>query len=630
MRKFQSVLTGVTANVLKMGATVEGAALSVVGFTTKIAAGLDKLWWSSQRTGSTVAGMKALTFAAAQTGSSAEAAQGALESLARFVRNNPGAEGFFNRLGVQTRDASGNMRDMSTIFTGVGQKLSQMPYYRANQYAQMLGIDENTLMAMRRGLGQFSAQYTQMAAAIGFDADRAAASSNRFMTSLRSFSQLAGLARDKIGSNFAGGLAGSLDSLRKRVIENFPKIEKVITSGVKDLLAMADAITRVIFRLIQAAADIEAWWTTLGKGTRQLIEVFGGLLIAWRLLNTAILTSPFGIITMLGASLLALYDDYETWKEGGQSLIDWGKWEPDIQAALKNIRELMGSIKKLSDEVLKLFAIDPKKWTVKWEFENLSQNLGELGKMLNLIGDLLNALNEGRWADAAGIGKQLLKQGSEKPDAIPGVTKSAMDTRKWILKKYGAANDALNRYLPEWIGGAPAPRGIRNNNPGNLNFVGQKGAEIEKTGGRFARFQTPFDGLRAMSRQLTLYAGRGINTIEKIINKWAPGNENNTGAYIKAISQQLGIAPDALLNLHNPKIMSSLMDGIVQHENGRNPYSSELISRAAVAGMGGNVQQETTINVYGATDPAATGMDIAGRQTSVNARLIGQTKQRAY
>ncbi len=45
---------------------------------------------------------------------------------------------------------------------------------------------------------------------------------------------------------------------------------------------------------------------------------------------------------------------------------------------------------------------------------------------------------------------------------------------------------------------------------------------------------------------------------------------------------------------------------------------------------GSGIQQETTINVYGATDPVATGMDIAGRQTSVNARLIGQTKQRAY
>ncbi len=215
MRKFQSVLTGVTANVLKMGATVEGAALSVVGFTTKIAAGLDKLYWSSQRTGSTVAGMKALTFAAAQTGSSAEAAQGALESLARFVRNSPGAEGFLNRLGVQTRDVSGKMRDMSAIFTGVGQKLSQMPYYRANQYAQMLGIDENTLMAMRRGLNGFTADYQSMLNRTGFNAEKAAAQSNKFMTSMKGLTALMGILRDKVGANLAGGLAGTLDNLRK-------------------------------------------------------------------------------------------------------------------------------------------------------------------------------------------------------------------------------------------------------------------------------------------------------------------------------------------------------------------------------------------------------------------------------
>ncbi|STF64307.1 putative lytic transglycosylase, catalytic [Escherichia coli] len=90
-----------------------------------------------------------------------DAARSSLESLSRFIRNNPGAEGFLNRLGVQTRDASGNMRDMAAIFTGVGQKLSSMPYYRANQYAQMLGIDENTLMAMRRGVGGFSGSTAQ-------------------------------------------------------------------------------------------------------------------------------------------------------------------------------------------------------------------------------------------------------------------------------------------------------------------------------------------------------------------------------------------------------------------------------------------------------------------------------------
>lgn len=112
MRKFERVLTGVITNVLKLGVAVEGAALSVLGFTTQIAVGLDKVYWASQRTGTSAAGIKALGYAAAQTGSSAEAAQGALESLARFMRNNPGAEGFLNRLGVQTRDARGQMRDI--------------------------------------------------------------------------------------------------------------------------------------------------------------------------------------------------------------------------------------------------------------------------------------------------------------------------------------------------------------------------------------------------------------------------------------------------------------------------------------------------------------------------------------
>jgi hypothetical protein len=102
-----------------------------VAFTTKIASGLDELYWASQRTGATVAGLQSVGYAASQTGSSAAAARGSLESLARFMRTNPGRRAF-QRLGVQTR-ASGQMRSMEAIFTGVGQRLSSMPYYRANQ-----------------------------------------------------------------------------------------------------------------------------------------------------------------------------------------------------------------------------------------------------------------------------------------------------------------------------------------------------------------------------------------------------------------------------------------------------------------------------------------------------------------
>ncbi len=122
---------------------------------------------------------------------------------------------------------------MSAIFTGVGQKLSSMSYPRANQYAQMLGIDENTLMAMRRGLNGYLGEYSAMKKAMGFNPDQAAVASNKFMTSLRSLGEMASMARDKIGSNLASGLAGSLDTLRRHILDNFPRIEQTLTKAIK-------------------------------------------------------------------------------------------------------------------------------------------------------------------------------------------------------------------------------------------------------------------------------------------------------------------------------------------------------------------------------------------------------------
>lgn len=349
--KFEAVLKGVTANVLKVGAVVEGAALSIVGFTTQIANGLDKIYWASQRTGASVQGIKALGYAASQTGASAESAMSSLEGLAGFMRSNPGAEGFLNRLGVQTRDASGKMRDTAAIFTGVGQKLNNMPYYRAKQYAQMLGIDENTLMAMRRGMNGFTADYQSMLQKTGFNADKAAVQSNKFMTSMRGLASLFGIMRDKIGSNLAGGLAGSLDSLRRRILDNFPKIEETLTRVIKGVIWLANAFTRMAWRLIQGAGSVIDWWKRLDDGSKNLLKIFGALLVAWRLLNAAFLKSPIGLITTLILAIGLLYDDYQTWKEGGKSLIDWSKWQPEIEQAKKVFRWLRDKFLELKDNL---------------------------------------------------------------------------------------------------------------------------------------------------------------------------------------------------------------------------------------------------------------------------------------
>ncbi len=608
-RKFDAVVAGTTLKAIELGVKVEAAALSVVAFTAKIASGLDDLYWASQRTGATVEGIKQIGYAVSQVGGSVDGARGSLENLARFMRNNPGAEGFLNRLGVQTRDASGNMRDMATIFTGVGQRLSSMPYYRANQYAQMLGLDENTLMAMRRGIGQFSGEYTAMAKAIGYNADVAAVSSNKFMTSLRFFGLMAGMARDKIGSSLADGLAGSLDRLRRQILENFPKIEGAITGTVKGILWAGEMVGRVIYRLIQLGQSISDWWDSLDKQSQQLIELIGALTAAWWMLNRAMLASPITWVLGLAAAIALLWEDYQTWKEGGKSLIDWGKWKPEVDAALKMVGDLKQTVLDLGKALAKLLNIDPKSWSLKWDFSNFITQMGEFGKMLSMIGDLLNAIKDGRWSDAASIGRALLKQGSNQPDALPGVSDSANSAADWIKDKTGFDPRSIGRFFR----GEGNTLADRNNNPGNIRPVG---------GGGFRAFGSALEGWEAMKNQLMRYftgktTGRRLQTIMDIVSTWAPAADNNDPAkYARDVAGWMGVSTTAALNLSDPNTMAMLMQSMARKE-GYSNWNSPLAHQAA----GAQVNQQNTYNIYGG-NAQEIGQEVSRRQLDANARVL--------
>ncbi|GKM29866.1 hypothetical protein NUBL21996_35010 [Klebsiella pneumoniae] len=608
-RKFDAVVAGTTLKAIELGVKVEAAALSVVAFTAKIASGLDDLYWASQRTGATVEGIKQIGYAVSQVGGSVDGARSSLENLARFMRNNPGAEGFLNRLGVQTRDASGNMRDMATIFTGVGQRLSSMPYYRANQYAQMLGLDENTLMAMRRGIGQFSGEYTAMAKAIGYNADVAAVSSNKFMTSLRSFGLMAGMARDKIGSSLADGLAGSLDRLRRQILENFPKIEGAITGTVKGILWAGEMVGRVIYRLIQLGQGISDWWDSLDKQSQQLIELIGALTAAWWMLNRAMLASPITWVLGLAAAIALLWEDYQTWKEGGKSLIEWGKWKPEVDAALKMVGDLKQTVLDLGKALAKLLNIDPKSWSLKWDFSNFITQMGEFSKMLSMIGDLLNAIKDGRWSDAASIGRALLKQGSNQPDALPGVSDSANSAADWIKDKTGFDPRSIGRFFR----GEGNTLADRNNNPGNIRPVG---------GGGFRAFGSALEGWEAMKNQLMRYftgktTGRRLQTIMDIVSTWAPAADNNDPAkYARDVAGWMGVSPTAALNLSDPNTMAMLMQSMARKE-GYSNWNSPLAHQAA----GAQVNQQNTYNIYGG-NAQEIGQEVSRRQLDANARVL--------
>lgn len=94
-------------------------------------------------------------------------------------------------------------------------------------------------------------------------------------------------------------------------------------------------------------------------------------------------------------------------------------------------------------------------------------------------------------------------------------------------------------------------RGLRNNNPGNIKETGTswKGQIKPSTDPPFAQFENLIWGTRAMIILIKrTYRNLGFNTIEKIINRYAPEIENPTGNYIRYVSQKTGINPGAVLS----------------------------------------------------------------------------------
>lgn len=131
-----------------------------------------------------------------------------------------------------------------------------------------------------------------------------------------------------------------------------------------------------------------------------------------------------------------------------------------------------------------------------------------------------------------------------------------------------------------------APRGVRNNNPGNIDFnplnkwkgLNPKSKELDS---RFCVFISPEYGIRALMILLRNYEKKyGFNSVRQIINRWAPTHENNTSAYMKHVAKMMDVDLDACLDLKNRDVLIKLAKAIVTHENGVQPYADAVYQSA--------------------------------------------------
>ena len=126
-------------------------------------------------------------------------------------------------------------------------------------------------------------------------------------------------------------------------------------------------------------------------------------------------------------------------------------------------------------------------------------------------------------------------------------------------------------------GNQNVPRGVRNNNHGNIEDGAFAKSQPGYVGsdGRFARFESPEAGMNAMSALLDTYAGKGINTVAGVINRWAPPSENDTNSYAATVAKSLGVDQNTPINIQDPKIKAVIMQAISAVENGN--YSGPAV-----------------------------------------------------
>lgn len=160
------------------------------------------------------------------------------------------------------------------------------------------------------------------------------------------------------------------------------------------------------------------------------------------------------------------------------------------------------------------------------------------------------------------------------------------DDARSVIDSLLAGGEAVGTYFMNMA----APRGIRNNNPGNLRPGSQwKGlATPSIDSGNFLIFISPYWGIRALTIDLLNKQKRGLNTIRKIINVYAPPVENNTTAYIAAIARATNTGADEGIDLAaNYGKLYNFVTGIISHENGQMPYTEQQIREGIDAGLSG-------------------------------------------
>jgi hypothetical protein len=352
LAKFKSSILAATGVAVALGTAVTVAAGAILAGVKSIAEEYDQLDKLATRFRSTADAVDEFGDIAQVLGLTKEQSIGSLTALDRAIGDTAlglgRAKKVFEEIGLEVLDATGKMRPTTEVMDELGSKLKDMERGKAIAVMERLGLDPALMKVFNADLGQLREDLAAIDKAAGFDLTEAVDESKKFMKSWRSLSQE--LAKGRI--LFSKSVEAIAVKIMPRISEAIDGVTKRISTMRKAIMDNMEAILRVMGYVVNFIINtFAAGWRLVGR-VLDLVGSFIGLLVgafksldgtvqiailaalglaaAWRLVNLGFLASPITWIVALGAALLLLYDDFLTWQEGGESLIDWGAWSEEI------------------------------------------------------------------------------------------------------------------------------------------------------------------------------------------------------------------------------------------------------------------------------------------------------------
>jgi hypothetical protein len=296
---------------------------------------------------------------------------------------------YLSALGVSLADVGGKAREPTQVLLELADRFSRMNRTTANNMGRMMGLDQGTLNLLLKGRQEVELL----------------------------------IARQE-----------EYNVVTRQQAEDAARLERTIIAGSQAFNAFGRSL---MSSATPALETVFGWLAKVGEWIQENQQLVGSFLtvIAGGLLAIGAAVIPINAtaaaVVGLGASIALLMEDYQKWKDGSDSLIDWSKWEVGIKAAGNGIDWLRDKMTNYlykamawSDAVAAVLAGDRN--AADRAFREFDQGMPQIqqeappGDLQSRQRDAMRYFQERGWSadQAAGIVANITRESGFNPAAV--------------------------------------------------------------------------------------------------------------------------------------------------------------------------------------------------------------------